>query len=231
MDGKKSPGDDGLNIDIIQLVANSDHLPLLTQLFNQCLKFSIFPDIWKCARIRILPKPGKDDYSDIRSFRPIGQLFNTMGSVLEKLLIQRIEYDLRSRNQLSSSQYGFTKQRSTVDALSDAIAVVKDALHNAKHEVVAISLDIKGAFDHAQFSIILAALAKRQLKHNLYRMIKDYLTNRMAPPRTKSRATYSVLHNYGRDCNANRRILLHRCTRRNRKNVFDFSHLGRHTIK
>jgi hypothetical protein len=69
------------------------------------------------TNIHIIPimKPGKEGLSEVHKYRPIS-LLNTGGKLLEKLLIERINYHLYSNNLLNNNQFGFTPQKSTVDA-------------------------------------------------------------------------------------------------------------------
>ncbi|GBO98333.1 hypothetical protein EVAR_84197_1 [Eumeta japonica] len=39
---------------------------------NKCLELGYFPRAWKVAAIKVIPKPGKDDYARPKSYRPIG---------------------------------------------------------------------------------------------------------------------------------------------------------------
>jgi hypothetical protein len=53
----KAPGEDALGADTIKNFHSSD-LTLLTNLYNKCLKFAIFPEIWKSSVIKIIYKGG-----------------------------------------------------------------------------------------------------------------------------------------------------------------------------
>ena len=175
MDPKKAPGLDHFTSDIILRFAQS-HVSVLTKLYNKCLERSLFPTNWKRALIKILPKPGKSEYESLSSFRPIG-LLSVLGKGLEALIKSRLSYDLHKRKMLSDKQYGFTEQTSSTDAIRTAIDYVKTSKRMKKH-VVAVSLDIKGAFDNAWWPALLYGLRKRKTKNNIYKLIKNYLENR-----------------------------------------------------
>ena len=153
------------------------HLPnLITNLMNQCLLLIHFSDYWKLAIVKILPKPGKEDYTDLASFRPIG-LLPIFGKLLEKLFVRRLTYDARKRGTLSRKQFGFREQSSTVDALSNAIDKIKEAKLK-RQEVIAVSLDIKAAFDNAWWPSIFERLRRTQCPTNIFKLIQNYFVGR-----------------------------------------------------
>ena len=74
---------------------------------------------------------------------------------------------------MNTYQYGFTPQKSTVDAALEVKIFVKEGL--AAGEVIAlISLDVKGAFDAAFWPSILNGLRACGCPKNLYNLSKSY---------------------------------------------------------
>jgi hypothetical protein len=137
-----------------------------------------FPDSWKISVVKILEKSGKEDYREPKAYRPIS-LLPVFAKVLEKLLITRITYYLENKGLLNKRQYGFTAQRSTVDAIAAAVAFIKKA-YKTKGFALLIALDIIGAFDNAWWPIILDSLRNMKCSKNLYYLTKSYFTNRYA---------------------------------------------------
>jgi hypothetical protein len=111
----KAPGHDGMNATVCRqaIVAN---IKLATALYNACLRLGCFPSTWKDAVICCIPKPEKNDYTNIKSWRPIG-LLPVLGKILEKATIRRLEHHLATVGFAHEGQFGFTAQRSCVDAL------------------------------------------------------------------------------------------------------------------
>lgn len=70
MHPSKAPGQDGMTAGMLRkawpVLGNS-----LTNLFEKCLQEAIFPQIWRVAKLVIIPKSGKKDMSDPKTFRPI----------------------------------------------------------------------------------------------------------------------------------------------------------------
>jgi len=99
--------------------------------------------------------------------------------VLEKLLINRIMHHMHSNNLTSKSQYGFTPQTSTVDAVMALKDNVQDSFNHG-HYAAVISHDVKEAFDAAWWPGILASLSNLRCPGNLYRLSRRYFSERTA---------------------------------------------------
>lgn len=109
-------------------------------------------------------------------------LIDTIAKVFEKVLANRINTLLESDPerhalQLSDSQYGFRRIRSTNDALMMMYELVREAtaLGNL---VLVVSLDIKNAFNSIPFSQIRKGLNRKKCPDYLKRIILSYLTDR-----------------------------------------------------
>lgn len=175
MSPKRAPGGDGLTLDIC-LRAYRCNKALLVGLFSQCLRLGCFPRSWKVATIKVIPKPGRDSYTTPKSYRPIG-LLPVFGKMLEKLFVNRLQWQLGRESSLSPFQYGFTPQRSAEDALFDAMSIVRASLEQKKM-VVLVSLDIEGAFDNAWWPAIVEQLRASNVDAEVARLILSYLSER-----------------------------------------------------
>lgn len=99
-----------------------------------------------------------------------------LGKVMEALIMSRVNYYLHVTGQMSKRQYGFTEQTSTIDLLEELIKQVEGRKSN--EAVALVSLDIKGAFDHAKWSIIVDRLIEYKLPRNMVKSINSYLEER-----------------------------------------------------
>ncbi|KAI1289944.1 putative protein in type-1 R1DM retrotransposable element [Halotydeus destructor] len=169
----KAPGIDHLTGDICKLFIE-EFPQQVTSLYNACLRLHYFPTSWKLARVKILPKPGKESYAELSSFRPIG-LLPVLGKILEKLMKQRILHAIRPT--MSKKQYGFTEQVSTVDALREATSVLRKS-RASKDLVLGVSLDIKAAFDNAWWPMLRLQLLRKNCPANLLLLVDSYLRDR-----------------------------------------------------
>lgn len=81
-------GADGVSYRMVQAVmtANPD---IITELFDNLLRHSTFPQSWKQGRCVPIPKPGRTDISVPKNLRPIS-LLSCLGKTFEKVLTLRI---------------------------------------------------------------------------------------------------------------------------------------------
>ena len=175
MNPNKSPGQDHLTSDICYHFT-AEFPVIITRLFNRTLAISYFPNQWKHAVVKIIPKPNKTDYSTTSSFRPIG-LIDIFGKTLEKLLINRLNHHIFINNFSNKKQYGFKPQCSSTTALHDLLTDIKE-LKLQKQQIILISLDIKSAFDNAWWPAILKRLHQLQCPKNIYNLLHNYLEDR-----------------------------------------------------
>jgi hypothetical protein len=110
----KAPGPDGIPNRALK------HLPLstvslLVVLFNAILQTQYFPVAWKHPRVFSILKPGKDTALPL-SYRPTS-LLDTIGKLLEKILLSRIFHEVSGRGLLLDEQFGLRPKHSTAQQL------------------------------------------------------------------------------------------------------------------
>jgi hypothetical protein len=114
MSNKKALGEDGIPNEVWKGVMKI--LPkYITAIYNKCLKEGVFTRRWKTAKIIPIVKAGKEGSDEVNKFRPIN-LLASGGKVMEKLLINRINRHVYTREHMNENQFGFIPQKSTVDA-------------------------------------------------------------------------------------------------------------------
>ncbi|KAF5725014.1 reverse transcriptase [Fusarium mundagurra] len=78
----------------------------------------VWKQIWPSRHARSIPlkKPGKDDYTIAKAWRPIS-LLATLGKVLESVVAERISHAVETHGLLPTNHFGARKQRSAEQAL------------------------------------------------------------------------------------------------------------------
>jgi hypothetical protein len=143
---------------------------LLAKIFNRSLDFGFMPTIWRESKAIFIPKTGKLDMQDPKSYRPIC-LSNFLFKTFEKILLLKLGRDNIYPNKLSHHQHGFKTNRSTYTALSSFVNEIELAKEKRKH-TVAVFLDIRGAFDNMDPQKALDVLDSRGLYHKTLRIRK-----------------------------------------------------------
>jgi hypothetical protein len=83
-----APGADGISNGILHQMLEI-LLPSLLKLFNPCLEQGYCPAHFKDTITVVLRKPGKDDYTQPKAYRPIA-LLNTLDKALEAIIANRL---------------------------------------------------------------------------------------------------------------------------------------------
>lgn len=172
----KAAGPDGLTPDIIKHVCSIAEEKILDGL-NKCLASGEFPDIWKEARLALIPKPDKSGQTK-KTYRPVC-LLNCMGKVFEHVLVERLKAETEQR--LSEHQHGFRQGKSTVTAINRVFELTNKAKGfkpTEKKLAVMVTLDIKNAFNSASWAGVIKALQSKGTPAYLIAVMQSYLSRR-----------------------------------------------------
>ena len=149
--------------------------PLLKHVFNRSLTEGIFPNVLKKAKVIPIFKSG--DKSLAENYRPIS-LLPQISKIFEKLIKNRISNFLNKFNILNDNQYGFRKNLSTADALSDVLKSVNTNLENLENCAI-VSIDLCKAFDTLDHDILINKLYIYGIRGIALKLIKSYLSDRL----------------------------------------------------
>ena len=146
----KALGPDGLSPIMLKHLGPKG-IQYLTNIFNECVKSSQIPTIWKTAKIIPLLKPGKPSNQG-QSYRPVS-LLSPAVKTLEALLLPLINNAVR----LAEHQHGFRKNRSTTTALHSILEHINTGLNRKKpvHRTVSVAIDLSKAFDTVDHQLLL----------------------------------------------------------------------------
>jgi len=81
---------------------------------NVCFDLGHWPNHFKESKMIVIPKPNKSSYNSLKSFRPI-VLLNTLSKLIEKVIGERLQFQVISNNFIHQSQLGGLKLKSTTD--------------------------------------------------------------------------------------------------------------------
>ena len=148
--------------------------PILSSLVNKSFSFGTFPDSLKIAKVIPISKPG--DKSNVSNYRPIS-ILPTFSKVFEKAAYSQLYEYLNINNILCRDQYGFRRERSTIQAIVQQIQYVFDRVDGG-NAVFSLFLDFKKAFDTVDHRILLSKLNYYGVRGLTYSWFESYLNNR-----------------------------------------------------
>ncbi|XHF99701.1 hypothetical protein AWENTII_013004 [Aspergillus wentii] len=151
---------------------------IITSIFTASLNLGHHPKQWRSAKIVVLRKPAKSDYSTPGAYRPIS-LLNTLGKLLESVVARRLSFLAEKHGLLPNSQFGGRPGRTTEQAL----LVLSNAIDRAwyKQKVVTlVSFDLKGAFNGVNKTSLDACLQARRIPTTARKWIASFMSDRHA---------------------------------------------------
>ncbi|KAF2896608.1 hypothetical protein ILUMI_09568 [Ignelater luminosus] len=166
--GKKTPGEDGIHGVILKALAPT-LADYLRRLYGDCLTLGCYPVAWKMGKlVTILKSPDKDP-ADAKSLRPI-TLLSELGKILDRLIRAKITEELGEEHLHQSQQYGFRKSRSTTQAIQQLLNLITTNEHKY---VVALAIDISGAFDNLWWPVTILRASAMGLPEKLVQIRND----------------------------------------------------------
>ena len=175
MEPLKAAGPDNVQSVLIQNAYKHIKAPLL-RLYKQSHNTGYIPKPWRETKGIFLPKPGKIDYNDVKSFRTITLSSNFL-KIHEHLILWFMEHDLGLDNTLNKKQYGFRKGCSTEAALHKMVHTIERRIKK-KGFALGKFLDIEGAFDNISFKAIKTTLQNSKTDSVTYNWIYNMISNR-----------------------------------------------------
>lgn len=173
---KTCPGQSGINKTILKQLPKIA-ISKLTNIFNASLSAGYFPDFFKTATIKLIPKTGKNPHQ-VSNYRPIS-LLEVPGKIFEKILNARLRNHLEFNNLYNPSQFGFRCGRGTTHAL--ALATEAIAQYKADSGQCHVVLrDITKAFDKVWHLGLKYKILHLDLPVCLEKLLCDFLADRRA---------------------------------------------------
>ena len=169
----KSCGIDNIDSYVIKL-AEDELLPPITHLVNLSLKYKIFPNQWKLAKV--IPLHKKDDPLEAKNYRPVALLPIT-SKILERAVFAQVVEYFEGNNLFHPSHHGFRSMHNTGTALLQMFDTWLDALE-MDHISAVILLDLSAAFDVVDHRILLEKLEMYGITADSLTWFDSYLTGR-----------------------------------------------------
>ena len=169
----KSCGPDKVHPFLLNKLSKCMSLPI-SKLFNISLQSGKLPTIWKEGIVTALYKKGSRSLAS--NYRGI-TLTSVICKQLEKIIVEALEQHLRANSLQDDNQHGFTKKKSPITNLLEALNIWSEAISHGL-PVDVIYLDFEKAFDKVPHQRLLLQLERYGIRGQVLSWIKDYLHNR-----------------------------------------------------
>ena len=97
---------------------------------------------------------------------------------MEKLVTNRLQEENNRNGGFSNMQFGFVKGKSTVDAISEVVNTARKSMQQMRFCSIT-TLDIKNAFNSADWNVIRQIMRGRRFSPYLINMVDNYLKDRI----------------------------------------------------
>jgi hypothetical protein len=150
-------------------------VPFLTSIINDCITQSYFPNLWKVAVVRPIPKVPQPQH--VSDFRPIS-ILPCLSKVLERVILNQIQEFVASKNLLSEFQSGFRAGYGTDTAMLKVVHDLATAMDKGEASII-VSLDLRKAFDCVDHKKLLYKLNQKFHFSSLScSLLESYLSDR-----------------------------------------------------
>ena len=188
-----SPGEDSILYSMIRQLPDEAKIFLL-KIINKVWETGVLPKSWKISIIIPVQKPFKDPFQPT-SYRPIA-LTSCLCKLMEKMINTRLVWYLESKKLLSPNQYGFRKNRSTLDPLLKLSNEIQEAFGN-NGQTIGVFFDIEKAYDTTWRHGVLKKFYSMGVKGKMLRFLKSFLSDRYFKVRVGSTLSSSFCQEEG----------------------------------
>ena len=169
-----APGEDTILYQMLKNLPEAAKLFLLT-IINKIWETGILPKSWKVAIIIPTKKPNKDCF-EASSYRPIS-LTSCVCKLMEKMINSRLVWYLENKNLISPYQFGFRKNRSTLDPLLRLSNQIQQGF-SSQCQTIGVFFDLEKAYDRTWRYGIIKELHKMGIQGKMLRFIDSFLSDR-----------------------------------------------------
>ena len=151
-------------------------LNVIIHIANACIELGYWPSHFKKSTIVIIPKPNKKLYNSSKLFRPI-VLLNTVGKLIEKVIRERLQFNMASNNFIHPSQLSSLKFKSMIDAGIVLTHIIRSGwIKNMSTSTLAF--DITQFFPSLNHRLLTFIMKKVGFNNHIVLFFANYLVDR-----------------------------------------------------
>ncbi|GBM04395.1 putative RNA-directed DNA polymerase from transposon BS [Araneus ventricosus] len=160
------------------MIVNLSNAAKQRLLFNQSWLYGKLPMDWKRDIVVPILKPGRGaDISE--NYRPIS-LTCIPCKIMERIILNRLNFHLTEKNLFPREQYGFRKGHGTIDQILYFCQYVRDAQNKKPtNHTITVLLDLTKAFDKVWCNKLISKLFEEfAISGRALPWISDFLSRR-----------------------------------------------------
>lgn len=143
----KAAGPDNIKPILIQKMGPG-MMNRLTTIFKATLTLRYTPMAWRESTAILIPKTNKADYTKPKAYRPVA-LTSFLFKTLERVVLWELNNKHFKNNPLHRSSHAFQAGKSCDTALTEITDYIESGINRGEH-VIAVSMDVAGAFDNVE---------------------------------------------------------------------------------
>ncbi|KAL0879390.1 hypothetical protein ABMA27_003151 [Loxostege sticticalis] len=151
-----------------------ENIVTITAMVNRSILECTFPELWKVAIVKPLPKTSQP--TSVQELRPIS-ILPCLSKILERVVCDQLTKYLEKQDILPHYQSGFRKDHGTATALADVVDNLLAAQDRGMVSVMVL-LDFSRAFDSINVSLLLSKLTFYGFDSRSVKWFHSYLTGR-----------------------------------------------------
>ena len=164
----KACGFDGILNEFLKN-SNLEVRNVLLKIFNVILESGIFPSEWTIGEI--VPVFKKGNINDPSNYRAI-TLISCVGKLFTFIINEKLNIFAESNNIFSENQFGFRRDKSTVDCLFILHGLIEHFLNNSKSFYCSF-VDLTRAFDGLERNVLWYKLIKSGISCKMVNLMKN----------------------------------------------------------
>ena len=170
---KSAPGPSGIGYKLVKWAFKA-HPNFILDIFDATLHLRHHP--WMTAKVMILPKPNKEDYSATKAYRPVS-LLECFGKMLEKIVANQFTSDSNLHNILPLAQFESRPYHSATDTCCLLWYKAETTIQSGRISSVLL-FDISRFFDHLDPAFTSWVLKHLGIDDQMITWVRHFMTRR-----------------------------------------------------
>ena len=155
---------------------DNECLNIIIHITNTYIELGYWPLYFKRSTTIVIPKPNKKLYDSSKLFRPI-ILLNTVGKLIEKVIRERLQFNIISNNFIHPSQLSSLKFKSTIDVDVALIHIIR-AGWTKNISTSTLAFDISQFFPSLNHQLLTLIIKKVGFNNHVVSFFANYLVDR-----------------------------------------------------